>query len=182
VLSSYVTALYENDFTWATKEKHPNHWLISKHRYSFSYRYAEERALQKYEIPFLVELDCASEIGKKILLLIYSEAAKHGYFIDLDQPIEHYSNCILYKNSDKWFLLAGDSPTVTNWDAKLRRGISIKVEFNKAFISEKDRMDDLIRRFPESFKANSLFDSFWFENLTLKDVNDILELYKIEIR
>ena len=205
VLNSYVRALSENDFTWATKEKHANYWLISKHKYSFSYRYAEERKSQKYEVPFLVELDCASETGKEVLLLIHAEASKHGYFIDLDQPIEHYTNCILYKNSDKWFLFAGENPTVTNWSADLRHGISIKAEFREAFINEKDKMDDIIRRFPESFKSNCGFcahrkncpsrikyivgeetrhacsgHSFWFENLTLKDVKDILEMFKIE--
>lgn len=208
VLYSYVNALCENDLSWATDRQHPCHWTISRHKYGFSYRYVEEPTRQNHELPFLIEFDLSTEEGKKVLLLVHDEAAKHGYYIDLNEPMNlMFHNSLLYKNGDKKFLFAGENQRILVYGGGVRRGISVKAEFRNVFTAEKEKMDKLIHRFPDTFKGNCNFcfhrrtscqlrmkyivdgetrfscsgHSFWFENLTINDVADILEMFQFEI-
>jgi hypothetical protein len=95
--------------------------------------------------------------GKEVLLYIRAEAEKYGYFMDLNDPREYmFHDCIRYKNGGKIFLYAGENQS-DNYSGNLRRGVSVKAEFKNIFTNENKKMDELVRRFPEVFKATCSF-------------------------
>lgn len=192
----YVLNVYINEIP---KDK-PN-WLLGMPRLSFSYRFIEDPNKQKYETIFISELDYQSKKLQDIQYFLHKEAAKMGYKIDINEWRE--KGCILYKKGAKRFMLVGEYkkdglPVITS-----------KIIFRGVFDKEKEKMEDLYLRFPDTFKSNCTlcngskpfdgecsmrisyvlggkshcncaYNSFRFYNIELNDVKDLLNLFIIE--
>jgi hypothetical protein len=191
VLNAYINEI--------DKDK-PN-WRLGMPRKSFSYRFIEDPNEHKYETVFLSELDYQSEKLREIQYWLHAEAIKLGFKIDAEEWME--KGCILYKKGSKRFMLVGEDKK--NGIPK----IISKVIFRDVFDKEKDRMENLSRRFPDTFKSNCslcggskpadskcsmricyyiegkprrncAYLSFCFQNLELEDVRELLQLFIIE--
>jgi len=190
VLNIYARALDKMSFKWITDEKYPCFWTLSRHKYSFSYRYIEDRGLQKHEIPFLIELDYSTEKGKETLLFVHSEAAKHGYVINANKPLSQmFHNSVIFKKADKPALYAGENQIQFWHGGGFYRGVTMSVFLKNTFTSEKEKTDILVSRFPSAFektpasmrtRSSYAGEWFWFEDLTLGDVKDIIQLHLAE--
>lgn len=177
-------------------EKTP-HWSYSKPRNSFSYRFIESELEQAHETAFLAEFDYMPSALQEIQLWLYEEAAKYGFAVDPNEPLE--KGCMLYKKGSKRWLLVGQPQfSWTKSDV-----IYAKAIFRNVLTH--DDMAELYRRFPETFRSNCrgcngnkpctmriefdidgdprrccAFNSFLFKNPTLEDIKLILELFKLE--
>jgi len=179
-------------------------------RISLSYRFIEDASTQKYEPEFLAAMDCASEKLYEIQMWLYGEAAKYGFNIDKNDPIEASGDafgalrwgigCILYKMSPtknaKRFLVVGD------YEKNGKSSVFARVVFNDLLQYENEMVKKLRERFPKSFTPHycgcrvfcgkitykedgGVYDNCsssgtWFEDVTLDDVKDILELFKVD--
>jgi len=193
VLCAYIKSLEENALHWSSAEMM---------KWSFSYRFVEDASMQKFETVFHSKLDLASEELRKIQYWLHGEAEKYGYQIDVSHPYE--KNCIQYKKGSKIFLLVGETDgnhLVNKTDKKPT--VFSKIIFRNAFINQKEKITELYNKFPETFKSNCrmcsdtckmricyevegkphkncAYQSFVFQNLTLADVSNLLELFKTE--
>ena len=186
VLCGYIQSFKENALHWSSAEMM---------KWSFSYRFVEDASTQKFETVFHSKLDLASDELRKIQYWLHDEAAKHGFKIDVLHPYE--KNCIQYKKGSKIFLLVGEK------DIKGVPTVFSKVIFRDAFVKEKEKIMELYNKFPDTFKSNCrmcrnncnmricyeiegnthkncAYNSFYFYNLTLDNVKELLELYIIE--
>jgi hypothetical protein len=174
----------------------PPYWSYGKAADSLSYRYLEDPSRQKYECVFHALMDYASANTFEIQCRLHAEAAKSGFKIDPKEPTE--KSCMLYKKGSKRLLLVGE-----------REENGKAVTFSKAIlrdvhITEKDKMQKLYNQFPETFtsnchmcnkgdctmripyevngepRINCAYGSFMFNDITLENAMDILEVYKIE--
>ena len=141
-------------------------------------------------------MDYASEALHHIQLWLHAEAAKYGYTIDPDEPME--KGCMLYKKGSKRWLLVGQ---------RSDGSVFAKAIFRKAHTHA--MMAALYDRFPDTFMSNCslcggskapdekctmrieftvhgkarrccAYLSFVFNNPTQDDVKNILELFKLE--
>ncbi|MCL2603231.1 MAG: hypothetical protein FWD90_01985 [Defluviitaleaceae bacterium] len=126
-------------------------WAWGKPLHSFSYRYIEDPAAQKYERVFHAEMDYASDKLREIQEWLHAEAKKYGFAID---PKEHMEKgCILYKKGSKRFLLVRQGerkPDAGHFDPHETK-IGTKVSFIHAFEKSPDKMRALVDRFPRVF-------------------------------
>jgi len=190
VLNTYVSELGENAL----------HWSMGRPKWSFSYRLVEDASTQKYETAFLSAMDYASGQLREIQHWLHSEAAKYGFAIDEIEPME--KGCMLYKKGSKRFLLVGETdidgvPTVFS-----------KVIFRDIFEKEKEKVWELYRKFPDTFRSNCklcggkerkctmrisyeiegkphrncAYESFYFHSPSLEDIENVLRLFIVEYK
>ena len=150
-----ITVLYR--YVIATYDVQPQ--LRVNPRISLSFRFLEDVTLQKYEPEFLAALDCASEKLREIQLWLYEEAAKCGYHIDVNDPMEACGDafgalgwgigCIIYKKSPtknaKRFLVVGD------FEKDGKTSVFARVVFNNALHFENEMVKKLRNKFPNAF-------------------------------
>ncbi|HKM33465.1 MAG TPA: hypothetical protein VJY54_01825 [Lachnospiraceae bacterium] len=173
------------------------HWSYGKPRNGFSYRFVECASAQTHETAFLAEFDYMPSALQEIQLWLYAEAAKSGFSIDSNEPLE--KGCMLYKKGSKRWLLAGQPQF--SW--KKSNEIYVKTIFRKVLAN--DDIAEFYCRFPDTFQSNCrgcngdkpcimriefnidgkprrccAYNSFLFKNPTLKDIKLILELFKLE--
>jgi hypothetical protein len=177
-------------------EKTP-HWSYGKPRNGLSYRFVECDSVQTHETEFLAEFDYMPSALQEIQLWLYAEAAKYGFAIDPNEPLE--KGCMLYKKGSKRWLLVGQPRF--SWTSS--NEIYAKAIFRNQHTHED--MAKLYRRFPDTFQSNCrgcngnkpctmriefavdgqprrccAYNSFLFKNPTLEDTKLILELFKLE--
>jgi hypothetical protein len=187
VLCAYVRALCDTDFTWITGEKYPCYWTLSRHKYSFSYRFIEQCDIQRHALPFLVELDYSTDKGKEALQFVHDEAARHGFTIDEKKPLSQmFHNSVIFKNGTNHPLYIGENQIQFWHGGTFYRGITMGVYLKKTFTSDKAATDALVSRHPAAFAKSQEFmrtrtnyqgEWFWFEDLELNDVKEIFTLY-----
>jgi len=128
-------------------------------RISLSYRFLENANSQKYEPEFLAAMDCASEKLYEIQMWLYEEAAKCGYHIDMNDPMEACGDafgalrwgigCIIYKKSPtknaKRFLVVGD------FEKDGKTSVFARVVFNDTLHFENEIVKKLRNKFPNAF-------------------------------
>lgn len=192
VLNAYVRGLGENALHWSAGEMC---------KWDFSYRFVEDPSAQKFETVFHSKMDLASEELKEIQYWLHDEAEKCGYRINTSHPYE--KSCIQYQKGANSFLLVGEK------DIDGVSTVFSKVIFRDAFNKENEKIMQLHRKFPNTFKSNCTlcngskpsdskcsmricyeiegkprrncaYQSFLFLNPTFNDVVKLLELFKIE--
>lgn len=178
-------------------DENKQHWSYGTPRHGFSYRFVECPTTQTHETVFLAEFDYMSKELQEIQLWLHAEAAKCGFFIDPNEPLD--KGCIRYKKGSKQWLLVGHPKY--SWMASDE--IYAKVIFRDVLTN--DGMLELYRRFPDTFRSNCrgcngnnpctmrieftvdrqprrccAYNSFLLKNPTLDDTKLILELFKLE--
>jgi hypothetical protein len=190
-LCSYMSDMDENK----------QHWSYGTPRHSFSYRFIECPTVQTHETAFLAEFDYMSKTLQEIQLWLHAEAAKCGFAIVPDEHID--KGCIIYKKGSKHFLLVGEK------EINKKNIIWSKVSFLTAFETAPDKMKKFCDRFPLVFNLENpgkccnekpghkcMFtmkfnfngvsykrcglNNFIFNDITLNDVEAILEIFLIE--
>ncbi|MCL2500669.1 MAG: hypothetical protein FWE90_10095 [Defluviitaleaceae bacterium] len=129
-------------------------WSWGKPLHSFSYRYIEDPAGQKYERVFRAEMDYASSKLREVQEWLHAEAKKYGFAIDPKEPME--KGCILYKKGSKRFMLVRQGerkPDAGHFDHHEAK-IGTKVSFIHAFEKAPEKMRALAGRFPDVFKLD----------------------------
>jgi len=128
-------------------------------RISLSYRFLEDASTQKYEPEFLAAMDCASPKLYEIQMWLYEEAAKCGYHIDPNDPMEACGDafgalrwgvgCIVYKKSPtknaKRFLIVGD------YEKDGKKSVFARVVFHNTLHFDHEAVKKLRSRFPYAF-------------------------------
>ena len=192
VLYTYVHELGESALHWSAGEMC---------KWNFSYRYIEDSATQKYETVFHTKMDLSSEKLREIQYWLHYEAEKFGYAIDISHPYE--KGCIQYQKKSKVFLLVGEKeidgvPTIIS-----------KVIFRDVLNNETEKVMELYKKFPNTFKSNCTlcngsktadskcsmricydidgkprrncaYLSFFFQDLILDDIKKLLQLFILE--
>jgi hypothetical protein len=179
----------------------------SEHRI-FSHRFVEDPATQPRETFFLAKTDGEPEERREIYYWLYDEAVKNGCTPTGNEEM----GCYLYRKDKKTWLLLGSGHSYHE-DAFLHSppyAMAAKAKFHRVFYTHPEKMDYLIKRFPESFgrpwawcfhgKVNSggcknnvtvkindrdynhcgLHHYLYFHDPTFEDVKAIMELFKLE--
>ena len=172
-------------------------WQYPRQFNNYSYRYVEDPATQSHESVFHAVMDIASDKLREIQYWLHADAEKCGYRIDVNKGMGEWA---VYKKGSKEFLCVGEK------QVNGKSIIATKAIFRTVFETEKEKIHALATRFPKTFTSNSNcpenkkgclikciryeiddvprrncpYSSFWFEDISLDDVKDILELYKIE--
>ena len=176
-------------------------WRWGKPRHSLSYRYMEDPATQKYETVFHAEMDYASQKLYDIQCWLHDEAAQYGYFIDPKEPLE--KGCILYKKGSKRFMLVGEDESGVGskvifmdvFESDKEKIKALAQKFPNTFKSRGHSGETTSKCCKPYSTACSMriayeidgikryscaYSSFVFHGLTLDDVMQIFELFKIE--
>ena len=173
-----------------------------------SYRFVEDPATQHREPLFLAKTDGEPERLREMYYWLYDEAVKHGFSPQGDENM----GCYVYKKGKLEWLLLGSGSSYHE-DEFLHSPdylLAAKSRFYHVFQSHPERMQDLRKRFPDSFgrpwtqcfhckagymtcKNRVLFKRdggdyyhcgtkhhLYFHNPDLNDLKELLELYKIE--
>jgi len=136
ILQTYATAIDDTVQTAASYSKFA----------SFSYRWIEDPAEQKYEPLFLVQMDMASKKLQKIGYWLYDKAKEYGFTIDQKKPFD--KGCIHYTKGSKSFLLVGERYV----DEKPL--IFSKAIFRQLQTANPELFSELCHAFPNTFGAN----------------------------
>ena len=188
----YVLYVYANNIDESLQT-----WQYPRQFNNYSYRYVEDPATQTYEPVFHAVMDIASDKLQEIQYWLHADAEKCGYRIDENKGMGEW---VVYRKGSKEFLCVGEK------QINGKSLIATKVIFRTVFETEKEKIRALATRFPKTFTSNSNcpenkkgcivkciryemdgvprrncpYNSFWFEDISLDDIKDILELYKIE--
>ncbi|MCL2285397.1 MAG: hypothetical protein FWC32_03425 [Firmicutes bacterium] len=115
----------------------------------FSYRFVEDPAAHIREVFFLAKTDGEPENIRKIYYWIYDEAVKHGF---IPMGYENMGCYVYKKGSKKWLLLgSGHSYHEDDFLHSPNYTLAAKVKFNNVFRTHPEKINDLMKRFPESF-------------------------------
>ena len=179
-------------------------WNALGYKCALSYRYIEDPATQEYETIFHVLMDYAPKMLQEIQRWLHTEAGKYGYKLNPKEPQE---KCMmLYQKGSKRFLLVGNG-WIKLSEMAAQTEIKSKVIFRRVFETHKEQVERLSLIFPDTFKSNCRFcdsgkekkcsmrvsyelfgkkhnncayNSFWFTGVTLGNIGELLELFKIE--
>ena len=179
-----------------------------RHVRFFSYRFVEAPSIQTREPFFLAKTDGEPEQLRRIYYWLYDEAVKNGFS---PQGCD-YMGCYSYKKGSKeWLLLgSGSSYHEDEFLHSPNYALAAKVRFLRVFQTHPEKIDNLMKRFPDSFgrpwtqcyKCNSKSNEcnkrvsfkkgsqvnnycgkhhhLYFHDPNFDDVKAILDLYKIE--
>jgi len=175
---------------------------------AFSYRFVENPAAQTRETFFLAKTDGEPEKRREIYYWLYDEAVKYGF-----SPMGYvHMGCYSYKKGEQEWLLLGSGSSYHEDDFLHSPDFALaaKALFLRIFQTHPEKIDNLLKRFPESvgrpwdwcFKCRTnSYDCknrimlkkdgrnyyhcgaktyFYFHDPEFDDVKAILELYKLE--
>ena len=191
VLNAYVRGLDERSA----------HWSMHVPRNSLSYRLVEDEATQEYETAFLAKMDVSASALREIQYWLHEKAGAYGYKMDIHMPFE--KDCVLYRKGSKGFLLVGEREV----DGVVT--VFSKVIFRDVFFKAAEQVRRLKDRFPDAFRSNCTlcngskaadsvcsmricydvdgvshrncaYNSFYFYNPTLEDIQALTELFIVE--
>ena len=178
------------------------------HVHAFSYRFIENPDMQTRETFFLAKTDGEPEQLREIYYWLYDEAVKHGFAPQSNENMGCYS----YKRGkDEWLLLgSGHSYHEDEFLHSPNYKLAAKVRFHRVFKTHPEKIENLRKRFPDSFgrpwtqcfkcktnpddcknrvtfkKGNNDYHHcgtkhhLYFHDPNFDDVKAILELHKIE--
>ena len=177
---------------------------------SFSYRWVEDRAEQRHETIFLVQMDVSPKRLQEIQYWLYDVAKGYGYTIDMEKPFE--KNCPNYRKGSKDFINAYAGEFWLNQGTYGAYRVLSKVIFRSVFDSHSEKISALAEKCPGVFGEsdanctrchgrkgadepcsmriryrfdgrdyeNCAYNSFYFLDPTLDSFKDIFDLFVIE--
>jgi len=146
----------------------------------FSYRVVEDPAEQKYWAGFLAITDKMPEDLREIHYWVYDEGAKYG------QTLLTHNTYDFICYDHVWYEKPGKTGAEHYPAAKhfLVYGVekaNVRTQFTSVFFKRfTEKAEKMKKRFPAAFSIPVEKNTYTFENVTLKDVQFLFDMYKLE--